>query len=252
MYPSDESDRLPSPEMREAFERDGFFVVRSGFRPEEIEPVRAACLAAWQAKHDEGDLLERALVRPFLPEIHLQSAAVAEFCRHPIFVELARGLIGSEVDQTWNQACFKAPDKGELTRFPVHQDGQFAEVTHPETGFACFIALRPLSRANGSLGFARGHHRKTLEHHWSETDSWWSCAVDDDAMVYPELAVGDFVVYHPKTPHGGEPNGTDAAREAFLVAFNEPEVRLVETGELFGNQRPLLRAGVLAPSLTTA
>ena len=46
MYLSDDPSPRPTLEMREAFERDGFFVVRSGFRPEELQPARTAYLAA--------------------------------------------------------------------------------------------------------------------------------------------------------------------------------------------------------------
>ena len=51
------------------------------------------------------------------------------------------------------------------------------------------------------------------------------------------------VVYRLMTPHGSPPNLSGEVREAFLMTFNVPGVRLVETGELFGDQRPLLRGG---------
>jgi hypothetical protein len=51
------------------------------------------------------------------------------------------------------------------------------------------------------------------------------------------------VVYRLMTPHGSPPNVSGEVREAFLITFNVPGVRLLETGELFGDQRPLLRGG---------
>src|SRR5690606_3181025 len=123
----------------------------------------------------------------------------------------------------------KASEAGDRTRFPIHQDGTFAPVSHPDTGFACFVALRPVSRRNGGLGFARGYHGRKLPHEWSDEFSWWSCHVPDSEMSYPSLMAGDLVVYHPMTPHGGDPNRSGSDREAFLVAYNAPGVTLVES-----------------------
>jgi hypothetical protein len=65
-------------------------------------------------------------------------------------------------------------------------------------------------------------------------------------LVPGTLRPGQMVVYRLMTPHGSPPNVSDEIREAFLITFNVPGIRLVETGELFGDQRPLLRGGQLA------
>jgi len=184
-------------------------------------------------------------LRPFLPAPHERSATVARFQRHPVFQDLAREIIGPDVDQTWSQSCMKLPDVDAWTQFPFHQDGKFAAIDHQDSGISCFLALAPLSPENGTLSFAAGAHRTVLPHTWDERLEWWSCPVDGFQVVPGTLRPGAMVVYRLMTPHGSPPNTSTAVREAFLITFNVPDVRLVETGERFGDQRPLLRGGRL-------
>lgn len=234
---------------RELDER-GFFFTDVLFTDAELEPVRRECFRLHQASLDEIPQSDRVRhtrqqLRPFLPAPQERSEIVARFQRHPVFQELARAIIGPDVDQTWSQGCLKLPDDGAWTQFPFHQDGKFAAIDHQDSGFSCFLALGPLSPENGTLSFAAGAHRTVLPHVRDARLEWWSCDVDGLELVPGTLRPGQMVVYRLMTPHGSPPNTTDRAREAFLITFNVPGVRLVETGELFGDQRPLLRDGKL-------
>jgi ectoine hydroxylase-related dioxygenase (phytanoyl-CoA dioxygenase family) len=182
-------------------------------------------------------------LRPFLPQVDTRSATVASFARHQIFRRLTREMIGPDVDQAWNQACIKLPDEGDLTVFPFHQDSKFAKLNDMESGLSCFVGLGALSVENGTLHFAAQGHKHVLEHQWNAAASWWECVVDGFEIVPGVLRPGQMVIYHPMTPHGSPANRTSAPREALLLGFARPGIRLVETNELFGDQRPLLRGG---------
>ncbi len=184
-------------------------------------------------------------LRPFLPAPQKRSEIIGRFQRHLVFQHLARDIVGPDVDQTWSQGCLKLPDVGAWTQFPFHQDGKFAAIDQQDSGISCFLGLAPLSPENGTLYFAAGAHRRVLAHAWDERLEWWSCSVDGLEVVPGTLRPGQMVVYRLMTPHGSPPNATDRIREAFLMTFNVPGVRLIETGELFGDQKPLLRGGRL-------
>ncbi len=243
-------DRLVSEDQRRELDERGFYFTDVLFTPEEIAPVRSECLRLYRASIEEIPASnpvhrEKQRLRPFLPGPHKGSEIVARFQRHPVFQKLAREIVGADVDQTWSQGCLKLPDVGAFTQFPFHQDGKFAEIDRQDTGFSCFLALESLSPENGTLHFAANVHRTVLPHTWDERLEWWSCSVEGLEVVPGTLKAGQMVVYRLMTPHGSPPNLSDQMREAFLMTFNVPGIRLVETGELFGDQLPLLRGGEL-------
>lgn len=235
-------------QQRRELDERGFFFTDVLFTEAELEPIRRECLRLYRASLDEIPQSDRVRhtrqqLRPFLPAPHERSEIVAGFQRHRVFQELTREIVGPDVDQTWSQGCLKLPDVGAWTQFPYHQDGKFAAIDRQDSGISCFLALAPLSPENGTLFFAAGAHRTVLPHVRDERLEWWSCDVDGLELVPGTLRPGQMVVYRLMTPHGSPANVTDQVREAFLITFNVPGVRLVETGELFGDQRPLLRGG---------
>jgi phytanoyl-CoA dioxygenase PhyH len=239
---------LVTDQQRRDLDERGFFFTDVLFTAAELEPVRRECLRLYRDSIEripESNPSHRAKqrLRPFLPATHEGSEIIARFQRHLVFQRLAREIIGPDVDQTWSQGCLKLPDVGAWTQFPFHQDGKFAAIDHQDSGISCFLALGPLSPENGTLSFAAGAHRTVLPHVWDERLEWWSCNVDRFEVVPGALHPGQMVVYRLMTPHGSPPNVSDEIREAFLITLNVPGVRLVETGELFGDQRPLLRGG---------
>ncbi len=241
---------LVTEEQRSELDERGFFFTDVLFTESEIEPVRRECQRLYRASIEEIPASntvhrEKQGLRPFLPAPHKGSEIIARFQRHTVFQQLTREIIGPDVDQTWSQGCLKLPDVGAFTQFPYHQDGKFAEIDRLDSGISCFIGLGPLSPENGTLYFAERAHDRTLPHTWDERLEWWSCSVDGLEVVPGTLLPGQMIVYRLMTPHGSPPNRTDLMREAFLITFNVPGIRLVETGELFGHQQPLLRNGLL-------
>jgi ectoine hydroxylase-related dioxygenase (phytanoyl-CoA dioxygenase family) len=243
--------KLVTEQQRRELDERGFYFTDVLFSADELAPVRSECIRLYHSSIEEIPASnqghrENQRLRPFLPAPHKNSETIARFQRHPVFQELAREIIGPDVDQTWSQGCLKLPDVGAFTQFPFHQDGKFAEIDRLDSGISCFLGLGPLSPENGTLYFAAHAHETALPHTWDQRLEWWSCSVDGLEVVPGTLSPGQMVVYRLMTPHGSPPNVSDEIREAFLITFNVPGIRLVETGELFGDQQPLLRGGQLA------
>lgn len=235
---------------RAAFEERGFFKTPVVFESEAIASAREACRAIYAAYaeclplHDpSGREVQRR--RPFLPRMVERSGAIEAFARHPVLIQLARDFIGDDADLGWSQACTKLPDPDDATTFPFHQDGYFAEVSDADHGYACFIALSPLSDANGTLHFAAGAHKTRLPHVRNERHAWWECSVEGLEVVEGALEPGQMIVYRNMTPHGSAPNRTEAPREALLLSYGLPGTRNLATGEPHGDQHPVLRRGVV-------
>lgn len=236
--------------MRKELDERGFIFSPVLFDEPTIRELREECRRTWleslQAAGPNGETLGPADVRrlrPFLPRMFERSAVVARFAAHPVFCEIGRELIGPDVDLSWSQNCWKEPDPGDLTRFPFHQDGYFAEVTNKDHGYACFLALVPLDLDNGTLCFAAGAHNTSLAHVRNERHHWFECSVEGLEVVPGVLSPGQMVVYRNMTPHGSPPNSSREPREAMLMSFSAPGTALVSTGESFGDAFPVLRGG---------
>lgn len=241
---------LVTPVMRAELDERGFVFTDVVFDSATIASLRAECRRVWEVSTAldprSGAPLEPSDIRrlrPFLPRMFEQSAVVADFAHHEVFRSLGRSLVGPDVDLSWSQNCWKAPDTDEVTRFPFHQDGYFADVTNRDFGYACFIALVPLDVTNGTLHFAARAHKSTLAHVRNDRHQWFECSVDGFEVVPGVLAPGQMIVYRNMTPHGSPPNESALPREAMLMSFGPPGTALVETGELFGDCYPILRGG---------
>src|SRR5690242_199427 len=99
--------------MQREFRERGLLVTDVLFKPEELEPVRLECQRLYRESISGKEVDAQKRLRPFLPSVHAQSEIVAAFTRHAAFQDLARGLVGPDADQVWNQACLKLPDAGE-------------------------------------------------------------------------------------------------------------------------------------------
>src|SRR5688572_11801224 len=131
-----------TPAQREQLDEQGFFITDVLFDEPTLEAVRGEFNRMWQehirAARARGALTqEQAQYRPFMSRLHEHSEVCADFCRHPIFLELCRQLIGTDADMTWNQCILKPPSRSD-NAFAWHQDmwyaahGDYMKDTNPD------------------------------------------------------------------------------------------------------------------------
>lgn len=244
------------------YARDGYFVTDVVFDEEALAPVRRFFESHWRKSIEgaerEGDPQRIRLTRdrPFLSGLAMQSDVCWQLLRHPALLEIARRLIGPEVDRTYDQAVIKAPQAGKkdvVNHFGWHQDAyypahggntkhwNFDKLLDLNNGFMGWIAITRATVDNGCLWTVPGMHRAGLiPHVRDEKQRDWNAQFDKSGKLPLALEPGQMLIFTPLTPHASGPNVTqDEVRMAYQFGFASPGTCTLETVE------PVLRGGEL-------
>ena len=205
------------------FHRDGYVVLHDVFDASTLAPVIAE-IDRFEAKTDaylkglenERISIAEAGAITFTTNLVTRSEVLAEFSRHPVFVDLCIDLIGPDVNLYWEQAVYKKPEKPR--RFPWHQDNGYTFV-EPQQYLTCWVALTEATAQNGCPHVAPGRHLDgTLLHTYVEPLGW-ECMQEPGEEVIAEVGPGSIVVFSSLTPHLPGPNTTDAVRKAYILQY---------------------------------
>lgn len=213
---------------REAYERDGFLVIRTLFAPFEI------ALAAMEADRlfARSDLIDSNNLRcrwqtnvrtgectfeTFDPVIDI-GPTQATLAEDPRLMAVLGGLYGEPACLFKDKLIFKpAGCKG----YGLHQDW----IAWPGFPLSFLTVLIPLDRAtlaNGCTVVYRGHHhhgclsKEDGQYHELPRD-----CVDESQAVPLELEPGDVAIFGGFTPHYSAPNQTDGPRRQLYLSYNK-------------------------------
>lgn len=228
--------RLTAAEV-DAYNRDGFFVLRGAFSSAEIAAVRAA-IDPFEEAHvayarERGGRVRLTDADAITFTLHLvrKSAALKAFAAHPAIQDVCHDLIGPEVRLYWDQAVYKKTEKAQ--EFPWHQDNGYSFV-EPQQYLTLWIPLVDVDEANGCPWIAPGLHRRgTLEHR--ATSIGLVCLDEAPNAVAAPARIGDIVVFSSLAPHRTGPNTSAETRKAYILQY-APEGAIVRTVE--GQQIP--------------
>ncbi|WP_114952390.1 phytanoyl-CoA dioxygenase family protein [Sphingosinicella terrae] len=232
---------------QEAWDRDGYAIVRGFFSPEEVADIGVEIdgLQAEGVAHGRsfrhGNLFYKiaqgaggpvvqmvqwpSYHRPLLDRVRLD----------PRFAQLLAPLIGGDVKQIINQVHWKAP--GAAGDFAWHQDSRFRRpaecyrnlaTSYVQTG----LAIDPHGSASGGMRFVpRSHVLGDLD---LDTDTEvLGTAMRDAALdrvglsgadiVQLELEPGDLALWNPFLVHGSGPNRSDHQRRFYINGYVRAE-----------------------------
>jgi len=229
------------------FYKDGYFTTDVVFDAATMDGLRAEFDRIWQIelqRAEEADAAAAEIVRlrPFIGQVHTRSEVCADFVSGPVFQEICRIFIGPDADLYYNQAVMKPPAKGRP--FGWHQDSQYV-ITEPLEYVTCWVAVADTTVENGTIWIVPGMHRHgLLPHLYSDEQNEWQCQFDDAQKIPVELKAGQMAVFSSLLPHSSGPNVSDMTRYAYVPQYHVAGVINRDTGELTGDQHPLLRDGV--------
>jgi len=196
--------------IKNAFDHDGFIVIREFFGPHEIARIqceldRYVCeviptLPAGRVMYEDKQRPETLKQLAFIAEhdAHLKGLllngkmpALASFL-------LDGPVLGKELE--WFN---KVPHYSRET--PPHQDGWYFMIEPPEA-LTVWIALDEVDEENGCMRYLRGSHHKGLRPHIRSEVLGFSQGIPDyDPGIEDEVAVtakpGDVLVHHSLTVH---------------------------------------------------
>ena len=236
------------------FEEVGYFIGDGGFGAGELaamagemDRVYAEALEAALAT-GEASQIEAARTRRSFSQFHTLSAVAAQFVRQPFYLEACAKLVGPDADLYYNQATTKMP-QGRGKIFAWHQDSGYT-TTEPLAYITCWTAISAANLENGCIWVIPGSHRWGVLEHQAEAETGRQYGgknaqgVDDSKAVPVEMSAGQVAVFSSLTLHRSGPNTTpDRLRRGFVPQYHVPGAILVASGEIFGDQVPILRGG---------
>lgn len=156
----------------------------------------------------------------YIPQL-LQTQAVAN--ARAIF----RQLLGEDAVMSFDHAISKPPHNGAET--PWHQDEAYWEPELEYRSLSIWIALQPVTIANGCMSFIpRAHHSGVVPHRHIGNDpavhglEIVPGAADVSNPVACPLPTGGATVHGAQTLHYTGGNTTDTTRRAYIIAGATP------------------------------
>jgi len=214
---------------QEAYDRDGFVIVRQFLAPRELAELCATLdeyIRTVVPTLPDSDAFYEDRSRPeTLKQMnHLgKEPGFQKYAQLPQVGGLARALAGEEVRLEDPQWFNKPPGTNHPT--PPHQDNYYLNIKPCIFG-TIWIALDPVDEENGCLRYVPGSHRRGLRPHGRSNVLGFSQGITDygpadtagEVPIY--LQPGDAAVHHGMTIHRAEPNrSATRSRRAFAILF---------------------------------
>ena len=232
----------------EQYREEGYFITEPMWDAAQLGAVAAEFDRLWDefiaAAEASGDprRIEIARYRPFIGQAHTRSAVLAEFVKSPIYLEACARLIGPNADLYYNQCVIKPPERGR--HFGWHQDSGYT-TTEPLEYVTCWTAVSRTFIENGCIWVLPGSHRQGVwPHHHNEVERSTDAEVADESGALPvEMEPGQVAIFSSLLLHKSGPNTSGEIRRGYVPQYHVPNVKMVKTGQPWGDLYPVLRDG---------
>jgi phytanoyl-CoA hydroxylase len=244
--------RLLTADKVAAFERDGYFVLERVLPPDLLDALRAEADHAltWHegeiAAQKTVDRLNYVGEHYFIPGRSRERAALADYLRSELMVELARGLVGPEAYLFIELFVLKMPRN--RVPFGWHQDHGYVDAYgfgHYAPNLSLWTALDDVTAENGALevlSLAERRSEGVPPHRQDEHGNFVADFGVSSGTMLP-VPAGSVVVMSGLLPHRSGLNGSDTVRRAYLCQFS-PRPVVDDKGRPINMAVPLLRGGV--------
>tara|TARA_B100001989_G_C24506855_1_gene448104 strand:- start:79 stop:918 length:840 start_codon:yes stop_codon:yes gene_type:complete len=208
---------------KQAYERDGCFVVKSLFLPTEIQSMTEESMALVQSGLVARDNLRtemwerdgQAVLSKFDPV-----ADISETYAKAVYQDDTSSILSALFDEPAilfkDKLVYKIPGhKG----FGPHHDHAY-HMDYPEDMVAVAIALDPMRKENGCIEVVLGSHKFNLPV-VNENGDFATEEIPEDAIWTPiELEAGDALFFSNLMLHRSAPNQTEDMRRALFLTYN--------------------------------
>lgn len=235
----------------EAFHEEGYLVVEGGLEDQDlgplIEDLDALVDEVAQELHTEGKIANLYQDEPFKRRIACLSretgsslqgrVSLPTNLRPPLFdflhnqnlLDMLEDLVGPEIYcNPTHHVRPKLPEETVPTDWvqasPFHQD---AAVLLPEADdtlvITTWIPLVDSTPENGTLQIYPGLHKGEIRRHEQFPTGWGlvdECLPEGEPLTL-SMKKGDLIFIHCRTPHGSQPNRTDAVRWSLDLRFHD-------------------------------
>lgn len=245
---------IVTPEQKQQFQDEGYFILERVAPEEHLECLRRNCqqfineadAEMEAAKVDRIGLNSRGR-RYFASRCYEKKPELGSFIFSELMADICRATLGDEAYLFWDQYVVKGPDKD--TAFSWHQDSGFVHMECPMY-ITCWVPLDDATLENGtvyllpysSIGI------RTLVRHLKDPGTNDMVGYFGKEPGLPAVVpAGSIVVFSSYVFHRSGPNLTTQQRRVFLPQYATGPIRDL-SGKQFGQAVPFLRGGeIVAP-----
>ncbi len=215
---------LFSREELEAYDRDGFVVVRELFDDRAMAEIRAwteevqawpETPGKWRKYFDESLKKPGARILNRIENFCPYHSGFADLVESEALAGRVGALFGEPAVLFKEKINFKLPGGG---GFDPHQDIQAGWEVYAPLFVTAMVSIDPTTPENGCLELAAGHHKRgPLGENWKPlTDA------DLEGVEFAPCptAPGDAVFFDCYAPHRSAPNPSDSPRRVLYVTYN--------------------------------
>jgi len=208
-------------EQIEAFENDGYLVLRQAFDADEMKLIdtwarEMASMPEESGKHwvyhekslkgDGADLISRIEnIEPF----HAGFAELSATLKAPV-----SQLLGEDAQLFKEKINFKMPGGD---GFKPHQDSQAGWDAYADFFISVLVSIDEATVENGCLQMVSGHHQRGLFKSWEPLGEADMAGMD---FVHCPTRPGDVVFFDCFAPHASDPNMTGETRRIYYATYN--------------------------------
>ena len=237
-------------EQRQAYEREGWFVLEAVLGDTELADLRGECQHFIDKRDAEMDAAGTDHIglcmrgrRYFVNNCSTESEVLRRFVLDERMADICRATLGPDAYLFNDQYVVKGTE-GE-TSFSWHQDSGYIPYTHSPY-LTCWIALDEVDESNGTvyvLPYSRAGTRDVAPHRRDAATGDMIGYFGDDPGIPAVVPGGSIVGFSSTVFHRSGANTTPAMRRAYVVQYS-PEPILSEDGSGPRIQAvPLLREG---------
>jgi phytanoyl-CoA hydroxylase len=216
-------------ELRAAFERDGFIVIRrflSSLQLAELQHELSRYITERVPHLPREDVYYEVKGDPstlkYMSHMGEHDAYFADLITGSRWTNLAEALLGEKALAHGVEWFNKPPRVGKVT--PPHQDGYYF-MLEPNEAVTMWLALDPVDESNGCVRYIPGSHRRGMRPHGRTELLGFSQgivdydSVDRDAEVPVVASPGDLLIHHSMTIHRADANASSRNRRALGLMY---------------------------------
>ncbi|MCM2577135.1 phytanoyl-CoA dioxygenase family protein [Streptomyces meridianus] len=225
-----ETDRasLVTPEMREQYEKEGYFVLERVLTDEQLELLRGGAQysidkldAAMDAAGVDTIGINHRGKRYFSNMIYEDRPELRSFLFSDTTAQICKATLGEDAYLFWEQYVIKAGDPD--TAFAWHQDSGYVHEDH-DPYVTIWIALDDVTLDNGPvhlLPYSRSGIKSYVKHITDPVTNDRVCYFGSDPGVPMTAPAGSIVVFSSVVMHRSGPNLTDRNRRVYIAQYSQ-------------------------------
>ncbi len=206
--------------IKERFTSDGFVFPLDAMTPAQAAEYRQS-FKALEDRIAVSDIGRRGQIN----HVHAVLRFVNEIARNDRILDAVEVLIGPDI-LLWD-CTFIIKEARSPGFVSWHQDLRYWGLEDENAVVSAWLAMGPVSRANGCMQFVRGSHRQGLVEHRDEYAAGNILSrgqvaqvdVAGDDVVHAELQAGQFSLHHGFLVHSSPANPSDRARWGLVINF---------------------------------